>query len=281
MRFEIFSLKHVLFTVAVAVFAAAMAVMFFVFAGPAWAAVDFDRNDVAFSGKPAQSVVADVDGDGERDLLVVKQSDNAVGVRLGNGRGGFGAEGRFPVGDDGDGVIEGPLALALGDFDEDGNLDIVTANTTEDANVFRPDSVSILLGDGDGAFGTPTKFRVGDHPNTVAVADLDAAGNLDIVTSNAGSGGVSGDISALFGKGDGTFEAAVSLSAAPSGSEVRHTPQGVVVADFDGDGNLDLAAVSSFANTASVLLGDGMRGFGGAVSFGVGSLPTEIVADRL
>lgn len=251
--------------------------MVFLVADPAWARVSFERTDVSFAERPAQTVIADLDGDGEKDLLVVKTTDNAVGVRLGDGRGGFGAERRFPVGNDADNVREGPLAIAVGDFDGDGNLDVVSANTTEDANVGMPDSVSVLPGNGDGSFGPPAKFGVGDHPNTVVVDDLDGDGNLDIVTSNAGSGGASGDLSVLFGKGDGGFENAVSLSVSPPGSTTRHNPRGVAITDFDGDGNPDLVSVNSFVNTVSVLLGDGERGFADPVSYGVGSFPTDVV----
>src|SRR5690348_1882874 len=88
------------------------------------------------------------------------------------------------------------VAVAAGDFNGDGKVDLVTANPTTD-------NVSVLLGQGAGAFQAPTTFATGSGPRAVAVADFNGDGKLDLVTANS-----TGDtVSVLFGNGDSTFGA--------------------------------------------------------------------------
>src|ERR1700733_7492061 len=87
-----------------------------------------------------------------------------------------------------------PTAIAIGDLDDDGKLDLVTANI--DAN-----TVSVLLGNGDGTFQTKLDYTTGEAPQAVAIADIDADGKLDLITANLDAS----TISVLLGNGDGTF----------------------------------------------------------------------------
>jgi len=112
-----------------------------------------------------------------------------------------------------------PLAVAAGDFNGDGKLDLA---------VVASDSVNILLGKGNGAFGKPVAYAAGSSPDSVAIADFNGDGILDLAVAG-GSG-----VSILLGKGDGTFQAAVSY---PAGL----TPDFIVVGDFNGDGKPDIA----------------------------------------
>src|SRR6516162_5915217 len=86
-----------------------------------------------------------------------------------------------------------PVAVVTGDFNGDGKLDIAVANT--DSN-----TVSILLGKGDGTFQPALNIATGYRPQSLAVGDLNGDGKLDIVTANAN------DVSVLLGNGDGTFQ---------------------------------------------------------------------------
>jgi hypothetical protein len=102
-------------------------------------------------------------------------------------------------------VDQGLSDVAVGDFNGDGNLDIVTANTT--AN-----DVSLLLGNGSGTFQPTRNDGVGKSPVAVAVGDFNNDGNLDIATVNVGSftsnsNGTSflGSLAVTLGKGNGTF----------------------------------------------------------------------------
>ncbi len=147
----------------------------------------------------------------------------SVSVLLGDGFGGFGPQTAHPVG----GFM--PNDVALGDVDDDGNLDIVTANRISA-------DVSVLLGDGNGGFvpagGSP--ITVGLTPQSVALSDLNGDGNLDIVTAN----NVTNNVSVLLGDGNGAFSA-----AAPFG--VGSGPTSVALGDIDSvrvvDEDTDLA----------------------------------------
>lgn len=102
-------------------------------------------------------------------------------------------------------------------------------------------------------FSPPQAVAVGSGANTVAVADLDLDGNMDIVVANS----MSDDVSVLLGKGNGTFGAATSHSAG-------NKPLGVVAADFSGDGHADIAVVSLLTgDPLTVLIGLGNGEFVG------------------
>jgi VCBS repeat-containing protein len=111
-------------------------------------------------------------------------------------------------------------------------------------------------------FQAQTTFAAGSSPDSVAARDLNGDGRLDLVVANAGSN----DVSVLLGNGDGTFGAATNFATGIM-------PAFVTVADLNGDGKLDLV-VANFnpnsnvgSNNISVLLGDGVGGFGAATNF--------------
>ena len=79
----------------------------------------------------------------------------------------------FPVGQD-------PRAIATGDLDSDGKVDLVTAN-------YGSNDVSVLLGNGDGTFKPAVNYPVDVRPFLVMVADLNGDGKLDILTANQGN----------------------------------------------------------------------------------------------
>src|SRR5262249_30690295 len=108
------------------------------------------------------------------------------------------------------------------------------------------DTVSVLLGNGDGSFQDAVNYPVGLLPFNVGLGDFNGDGQLDIVTANAGSD----DVSLLLGNGDGTFEIPFMYAV---GSE----PAAVAVGDFNGDGWTDLAAANYSSNNVTVLLNAG------------------------
>jgi hypothetical protein len=124
-------------------------------------------------------------------------------------------------------------------------------------------SVTVLLGNGDGSFQTPSYYPAGSEVNVVKLADLNGDGNLDLVAVNgAGLGGTSG-ASVLLGNGDGTFQPAVTYAAG-------RFPQDVAVGDFNGDGIPDLALASLGDGTVVVLLGHGDGTFDAGGTYLVG-----------
>jgi hypothetical protein len=132
---------------------------------------------------------------------------------------GCGNHAVFPVG-------ARPHAVLLADVNQDGTLDAVTANEDDD-------TVSVLLGLGDGSFEEQRVFFAGDGPVSLAVADFDEDGTLDIAASNF-SAGFAGDVSLFFGDGNGDFAPEIRITA-------DEGPIAVVNFDLDGDGDQDLA----------------------------------------
>ena len=139
-----------------------------------------------------------------------------------------------------------PASLAVGDFTGNGKLDLAVAD--KDSG-----TVSILFGNGDGTFQPAVSYPAGPLPDFVAVGDFTGNGHLDLAVANgAPSGPVApnGTVSILLGNGDGTFQPAVPYPV--EGND----PDSIVVADFTGDGKLDLA-VGNYFGSVSVLLGNG------------------------
>ena len=165
----------------------------------------------------------------------------------------------FPVGD-------GPWQIVAADLNGDGLTDLVTAN-------FDDNTVSVLLGQGLGAFDGARHFAVGSHPDSLAVADLNVDGKPDVVTANGNGWNQPGTLSVLLGRGDGTFEAATHLT-------VDRGPRGVAVADYNHDGKPDIATAISGGwfetNRVNVLFGRGDGAFDPPTGYTVGTAPAWI-----
>jgi hypothetical protein len=215
----------------------------------------------AVGNSPLGIASADVDGDGHADLFVADLGGGEVSVLLGDGAGDFAAALNFGVGGD----FESPYAVAVGDANGDGHLDIATANTN-----ISNDSISLLLGDGSGQFGAPTLLPLGTgtgyQPQGIVFGDVTGDGHADIVTANSGHG----DLSLLAGDGAGGFAAAVPLPT-------DQGPDAVVAADVTGDGIVDLVSLNQPAQDVSVLVGDGSGGFAAAANYPI--YPPESVLD--
>jgi hypothetical protein len=174
-------------------------------------------------------------------------------VLLGNGDGTFQPRVDYATG-------ATPTAVAVGDFNGDGNLDLVVASG-------ELDNLGLLLGNGDGTFQKVTDLGEGGQffPTAVAVGDFNRDGRLDIVSTNASGN----EVSVLLGNGDGTFQPPVQYG-------VDGFPLAVVVGDFNHDGNLDLATVNENSNDVSVLLGNGDGTFQAAREYAVGFMPVSL-----
>lgn len=229
-------------------------------------------------------ILGDFNNDGKPDLVTMSNSPQ-IAVLLGNGDGTF-KDAAFYT------PAEQPLGLGVGDFNGDGNQDIVVPG-------------QIFLGNGDGTFNFPVTINAGGFamvvgdvngdgkpdivqappagnavdtclnngnlsftcidtslagaPTAIALADLNKDGKLDIAV------GIGNQVQVLLGNGDGTFQSA-GIFPVPSGANV------IAVADLNADGFLDLA-FSGYANDfdggngVSVLLGNGDGTFQPAVTY--------------
>ncbi len=128
-------------------------------------------------------------------------------------------------------------------------------------------SVSILLGNGDGTFKAHVDYPVGGHPHAIVAADFNGDGTLDLATANW----LDGTVSVLSGHGDGTFGTAATYTVGTS-------PARLAVADFNGDGIPDLAVVNHLNASAGVLLGVGDGTFMAMQSLATPANPHAIVA---
>ncbi|MFY9559088.1 MAG: FG-GAP-like repeat-containing protein [Terriglobales bacterium] len=221
-----------------------------------------------FSGGAANSVVvADLNEDGHPDLVVANQGaaggDGSVGVLLGNGDGTFQPTVNYDSG------AYGARAVAVGDLNRDGHLDLVIANCSPDSSnacngVGR---VGVLLGNGDGTFQLPVAYTAGGTgANSVAIADFNGDGKLDVVVANTCADPrncVTGTVGVLYGNGNGTLQLPIVYA---TGAE------GLAVGDLNADGKPDIVTPSS------ILLNMGDGTFAPPVSYdpGGGSLSCAI-----
>jgi hypothetical protein len=198
---------------------------------------------------PHHVIAADLRGNGTLDLVTADYLSNRVTVLLGNGNGTFQAPRSLPV----------PNAywLAAGDFNEDGKLDLAVVESSRGTGVLQ-----FLLGDGDGKFHLGESYNTGVTPISVAVADFNGDGHLDVVLSNEAGYKNAGSVMVFFGTGRGTF-------GKPATYKVQGSPWAVAAGDLNGDHQPDLA-VTNINGNISVLLNDGTGHFGKPASYDAG-----------
>jgi VCBS repeat protein len=206
----------------------------------------YDSKDV-----PIAIVTADFNGDGRLDLAIANHQSGDVSVFRGREDGSFGRDERYVIGPQ-------PQTLLAARFRPGGNLDLV---------VVTLDGVAVLPGNGDGSFGSSAEQATGINPVSAATADLDNDGKQDLIVSNAGRvtcdqtcrcDGVT--LSLLLNEGNSSF---LHRDVRLEGDDCLSR---VVAADFNVDGNPDVAFVRAVAATGerhlSVILGHGDGTFG-------------------
>jgi Ca2+-binding RTX toxin-like protein len=169
------------------------------------------------------------------------------GYTLGGGTINFASQATYAVG----GLAN---SITSGDFNGDGNIDLVVGN-------YANNTVSILLGNASGGFSPQRTFAVGVSPNMVMAADFNGDGKTDLATSNRGSD----NVSLLLGNGSGSFSAQTTFA-------VGNEPNRATTGDFNGDGEIDVVTANLTSNNVSVLLGNGSGKFSAQTTFAVGGV---------
>jgi len=231
--------------------------------------------------QPSAIVTADFDGDGHQDFAVANFADNTLSVFLGGidvptGNPTFtpvaGSPFALPTN------VSGPVAMTVADFNADGKPDIAIVNQTTLANPsVAQGNVVVLQGNGDGTFtqfpGSP--IAVGQNPVAIASGDLDGNASADLAIVNK----TDNSVTVLLNNGDATFVAGPNspLSTATN-------PTGIALADFNQDGQADIAVTGGDTNTFRVFFGvaAGLFTLGFEPPAGpTGSTPTAIVTAQL
>lgn len=192
---------------------------------------------------PYQRVrVADVNNDGNADVITTNLEGNNTTILLSNGKGNFNeATGSpFPCGD-------APFGLAIGDVNADGKADLAIINSPASTGGESTgiNGLTILLGDGTGKFTTMkgSPYEAGRNPNRVAIGDADGDGVNDIVTSDNSSN----KIYLFLMNKNGTVLSSLPIT-------VGNHPKGVAIADLTGDGKGDILVCNNADNDISIII---------------------------
>jgi hypothetical protein len=208
-------------------------------------------------GEPSVVGTGDFMGHGKLDIIALSGSGadcGCVEVLPGNGDGTFQAAVITPIPYNIDGA-----AMATGDFNGDGKLDVAVSGGFGSAN-----QVDILLGNGDGTFTAYGYYPVSLAPDSIAAGHFKGGKVVDLAVGN----GEDNSVSVLLGNGDGTFQQAVKYNT--------WTPIWLTVGDLNGDGKEDLVAANvgsptnQLASSVSVLPGNGDGTFQPGVTYPAG-----------
>jgi len=198
---------------------------------------------------PYMSAAAQFTQSGNLDLVFPDYDGGQVTILLGNGDGTFKPPRTFPD--------PNPFGLAVGDFNEDGNLDLAVVEPGSGTG-----AVAIFLGDGKGGFKLSARYAIGAASGRIAVGDFDGDGHLDIAVTNSPFTGT-GSVMTFFGDGHGEFHGRRTY-------RLPGRPFGIAVGDVNGDHHPDLAVTQVANGTVAVFLNDGTGKFLKPVTYNAG-----------
>jgi len=203
--------------------------------------------DLPSGTAPNALAVADVNGDGKPDIMATNNGDQTVGVYINNSTPGninFAPQVTYPVG-------LYPSGIVTGDFNGDGSPDLVVLNNGDVFDSSSPTTITVLLNDGKGTFAAQPAEQVWNHNggDALAVGDFSGTGRLDLAVANFGFA-VPNELRVMRGNGDGTFTAGESYGIGEGAEDIK-------VADFNGDGIVDLVTCNLNDDTLTLLVGKG------------------------
>lgn len=201
---------------------------------------------------PDAVVEADINNDGNADLIVGNFTSANLSILLGNGDGTFQAQSLLAAGSQ-------PASIDVADLNGDGNLDLVVGNRGTGAGTF-----SFFSGNGDGTFSPKVDYVSGLGPGAenvegVAIGDIDGDGVNEVITANRQEG----TVEVFENDGSGNFTSSTTYAVGANARDVK-------LADLNNDGILDL--ISNGSSNQKVLLGNGDGTFGTATSYSTSSI---------
>lgn len=219
-------------------------------------------SQIATGQHPDGVVLADVTGDGLVDAVAGSRGTNSIVVFPGSADGVFTRRFDYATG-------PAPRGVAAADLDGDGTIDVVSAG-------FDAASITVHRGVG-GTFGEPVAYDVGVNAYQVRIADFNGDGIPDLAVTNTSETvppPPARSLSILLGAGDGTFSPVADY-------QLGRGPAGIAVADFNGDGRLDLAVTGFQENVCFVLTGNGDGTFKAPITMATPLAPVDVQAADL
>jgi hypothetical protein len=218
--------------------------------------------------KPSFLAAGDFNKDGKTDLASLN-TDGTVSILLNAGDGSFPTQNRYVAGTPYTTGNASPGMFVM-DFNDDGNPDIVIANGHPDELLGNPQTITVLLGKGDGTLQpAPNAYEVGFSPTAIATADFNGDGIRDLIASTPQSLANKSGLWMLFGKSGGGFQTPAELPQS-GGFGANY----VTTADLNNDGKPDLVTIDSSKVYTWIGRGDGT--FQTATGYAAGSNPTFV-----